>query len=1273
MGVYNPNYPFVLGNEFAPVALDPVTIDTASAFGYTFSTVDAEIRTARVLMTAAPPGQARRKVLTVETYRNEDAPSTGRMKKIIVPCTSGTIVNSASLTGGAASFADGLNNPSDLKGVLFTGPLSAVRLYFDTSTSNTKLHTALQNARIADISVRYACAGQFNLYNQPFSMSLERASSSTVLLMDDALVGGTSIASGTVTRRSRLGDYNPFWNTTINPNSDMRRAPWDKDTTGGGTYTGLEAMAAAATGAISVRFDTASGITAGANVITLHYCALEITYCAEGRYAAGGYDLTNGVAIDNDLFYVDVPMFSISSGAGFYWQSTAGQEAALVAGQAVIGATSQTFPMPVTVDRLLPARDTFRGHRGVVFRKTIRAAEEWTREEEESVPAVALFTSTTTFDSTTIVRQSSQVYVAQLADAVASSGSLGNDYALLIDDVLGRVYTHVRFYARRIDATSPGLTVRYVNSSNIALGPQASISVTDFEALPEIANGWKEVTLALSAPITGLGTGTIRLAFTSTTESAFPWEVLGGDANPYRSTTGAYDAATYGDSTAYARVAGTNDLSADLSVTLIAAMPVPGDFAVSPAVQPLTVVDEYCGVPVEAMPTGIRYFELSWDPVNDLSVGGFGYYEVQRRDTTMDAGVWETVAEVTSVTTTTAADYEARVGVETRYRLRTVHEDGYTSAWTSEVAVTIAAPGVTGTGVDVSVLILTSNEAPDWNLAYVMSWDGSGIPSQEFDFIEGDETTFRTMYQRDYAVAFRPTERGGVTFTRTLLVNAAGVPTATLDSAVNPLRDLAHAQLPYVCVRDERHNRWLTAMSVPSGAMKDVPRRGHLVQAPVEFREVTATPAPVDYDDATCEGILRDENTGSDYWYAAPPSSMLPANLITDTFTRSVSSGWGNATPTGQAWSATGGSATDFNVGGSTATILTGTANAPRIVTSAPVLGNYARHRIEMVVPAVATGASYTAGLVVRHQNSTNYYTVLCVFLTTGQYRIDIQKVVAGTVTTIVTGTNIDSYTTSTRVFLEVMVQGTRIVARAWRTGDPLPAWDDTSSGEVPGISDSSLAMGGRVGVIQNRLTSNTNTTLTITYDNFLTDTLPAVYDLRMLVRAVDGEWGAGFALEPFGVDQEGGWAVDLTSQKLGMLTYGRSFTELESFKIGLLGVVRNRLAWVRLVISPQDNGSGVMTGLFYRLEDDGVTWTLVDTINSIAPAQPMQPAVADAELSVSAWQGEIWIERWEVRVDGTLVASPDFAAQAPGTTSFADAQGNVWSTDGEAICADLA
>lgn len=1274
MGRYNPNYPTVLGNELAPVALDPVTIDTASAFGYTLPTEAAEIRTARVMMTAPPPGQPRRKVLTVEAYREQSAPSTGMVKRLLIPCTSGANAAGTSLVNGAASYQDAVNNSSDQKGVTFTGSNAAARFWFDTSTSNTKLHSILQNARILDISVRYAIYGQFNIYNQPIALSLERNLGGVYsqYLMDDALVGTLSVATGIVPRRSRLGDYNPFWNITVNPDIDMRRAPWAPRNDGANVNLGLEAFQAAGASRLSIYFKTIDNITNGVNAFTLHYCALEVTYASEGRLAGGAVELTNGVSIDSaGLFYVDVPTFSISSGSGFYWNQSAAQRAAVVVGQAVVGATSQTYPMPVAVDRLLPARDTFRGHKGIVFRKTIRPGEEWTAEEEPSLPAVALFTSTTTFDSTTILRTSSQVYLAQLANRVWSF-STGTAYAVIPDDVAGRVYTHIRVYARRVTGTTTGLRFALTNSSNVELGPDAVIQIPEFDALPEIVDGWREVTLELSSPVTGTGAGTFRWKMISGAASSFPWEVLGADAHPYLETTTPYDAATYGGTTAYARVNSTDDTSADMALMMIQALPVPTGLAVSPAVQALSVVDEECGLPVDAMPTGIRYHALSWTAVNDLSVGGFGYYEVQRRDTTMDSGVWETVAEMTEVTTVTFADYEARVGVESRYRIRTVHEDGYTSAWSSEVTGTVAAPGVTGTAVSASVLILTSNQDPDSNLAYVMAWDGSSTPEQSFEFLEADGNDFQLMYGRDYRVAFRPTERGGVQFTRLLMLNAVGVPDDTLDTAASPLRDLAWAQLPYVCVRDERHNRWLTSLTVPSEAVRDVPRRGHLVMASVTFTEVTATPAPVDYERDICEGILRNGEIGSDYWYASLPASFNGTRTLTDTFTRTVSNNWGSA-DTGQAWTSSGGAATDYQVAANVGTILTGSTGVDRKMINAQAFGNYVRTRMEMVVPAVATGASYTAGMIFRYVDASNYYTVRAVFKTTGSYSIEIAKTIAGVTTTTVTGTNINTYTVGTRVIIETYWQGTRILARSYRQGDTAPSWTDEVGATTLQANETQLAMGGKFAVVQARLASNTNTTLTISFDNITVDTLYAQLDLRMKVRPVADTWGAGYAMEPFDTssNQEGAWALDLTSESLGFLTYGRDFSQLVSTKMQLLGLVRNRLTTVRLVVT-QDNGAGVMTGQFYTLADDGVTWTLIDTINSPAPAQPLQPGPATTLLAVSAWQGQIWIEKWEVRLDGTLVASPDFDAQAVGTTSFTDGQGNLWETDGTGICDTL-
>jgi hypothetical protein len=1270
MGNYNPNFPTVLGNEFAPVAKSPVTIDTASAFGYTFRTQEQEdIATARVLMTVPPSGQPRRKVMTVEVYPDQYLPSTGPVRKIIVPVTSGANVASTSLNGGAASYQDALSNATNIKGVTFAGASAAMRAWFDVSTSNARLTSLLQNSRILDVSIRYAISGDFHLYNNPVAFSLERPSASNIFLMDEAITGVTSIALSVVPRRSRLGDYNPYFTTTIDPTTDPRRMPW-KHLNGANNYIGLQAMSASGGTNIALRVSTSASLPGSAQFI-LYYCAMEITYAAEGRVAGGGYDLSGGVSMTDDLSYVDVPIFTLGS-TGYPWSSSGGSDYAAMVGAGYVGATSQAFPMPVTVDRLVPVRDTFRGHRGVIIRKTLREGEQWTREDTDAVPAVAFYSSTTVFDATTIYPPS-QVYVAPLVSGVGSLTFPGEAYAEIPDTSAG-TYTHIRFYARRLPDTLDYLRLLLADNTDTPLGPQAQITVEEFELLPDIANGWREVTLPLSEPVvTTNATTDLRWLISSAADTDYPWQVLGADGNPYRETAGSTAGGTYGGSSAAAMVDGVLDVNADMSVMMIRDMPVPGGLAVTPAVQPLTVVDEYCGQPVQAIPTGIPYHQLSWDAVNSLAVAGFGHYEVQRRDTSMPDGQWETIGEITSVTATDMDDYEARAGVESSYRVRMVHEDGYVSEWGSTVTATIAAPGVTGVGVDASVLIFTSNHNPAGNLAYAQVWDSDGVPSQDFTYPEAGQTVLQDMYRRDYRTAFRPLERAGVEFTRTLLLNAAGVPPETLDRGALRLRDLAWDTVPYVCVRDELNNRWLAALAVPSSATRDVPGAGHLVLAPVTVAEVTATPAPVDVAGG-CQGI-RLEGAGTyQYWKATAPAVLYGTRFITDTFTRTTANGWGSATTTGQPWITSGGGvASDYAVASGVGTINSSTVTVDRRQFINDTL-NYQRSRVEFVVPAVATGGQYSVGVLARYQDFQNHYLAKVNFATGGQFRLDWQKVVAGVATNLVSGANIDTYTAGTRMILEVMSRGTTLLARVWRSTDPVPSWDDFDD-MVAVATDTALPITGRFGVQQTRAAANTNVNLTVQYDNVTVDTLPAVYDIRVQVRPYADQFDVSYGEDTYtnNTDSEGGWSVRLSYGGVSLNTYGQDSTTITSTKLTELGLVRNRVTWVRLLVT-QDNGSGVMSVGFYTLADDGVTWTLVDTVTGGPPSQPFSPLAPGSFVQVENYQpGGIWTLKYELRVDGVLILSPDFAAQAIGTEEFTDAQGNEWAgPEGRGICATL-
>lgn len=213
--------------------------------------------------------------------------------------------------------------------------------------------------------------------------------------------------------------------------------------------------------------------------------------------------------------------------------------------------------------------------------------------------------------------------------------------------------------------------------------------------------------------------------------------------------------------------------------------------------------------------------------------------EIQRQDD-LDGGNWQTIVYAQNYCFTYMNDFEARVGEESRYRARYCDSLNFCGPWVTG-AVTLASPGVTGIGSSVgdSVLIFTSNRQPLSNLAYTMVWDDR--PIEMFIFPEVDTQIFQRMYGRDFQVAFRPLERGGEVFERVMLVQAAAIPIPSLANFTG-LRDLAWADLPYVCVRDELGNRWYANVLVPSG---NVQRGRRLYLAQIRVTEVTDTAAPI--------------------------------------------------------------------------------------------------------------------------------------------------------------------------------------------------------------------------------------------------------------------------------------------------------------------------------------------------------------------------------------------------------------------------------------------
>lgn len=235
------------------------------------------------------------------------------------------------------------------------------------------------------------------------------------------------------------------------------------------------------------------------------------------------------------------------------------------------------------------------------------------------------------------------------------------------------------------------------------------------------------------------------------------------------------------------------------------------------------------------LPLVFRFDELSVIPTY------FGSYELQRYDAY--EGEWKTIMLASRTGISSFNDYEARVGVESRYRIRVINVSDFEGAWSAEVANTLSSPGVTSAGAPTGVTIFTTNETQDGsqNLAYVETWDGS--IEEDFQFPEGRRTEYRQLMNRDYVVAFKPTERSGERFSRTILVQAAAVAETALERSFQSLRDLAWSQVNYICVRDEIGSRWLADVNVPGGS---VMRNRRLRLVNIDVLEVTATPTPVD-------------------------------------------------------------------------------------------------------------------------------------------------------------------------------------------------------------------------------------------------------------------------------------------------------------------------------------------------------------------------------------------------------------------------------------------
>lgn len=875
MADFTPDTPLIIGNEWVPIKETPYSLDSSQEIGTSFN-----VLTSQTVVSGAAYGVEMDGTpsigMMMAVYPSDKVDETGPIQQVVIQA------NGASTSGtagfgvfpiGSATTAGALASAYDRPVMTFNaqpGENGAVTVYFDTLS-----HTELANKRILKLEVLYYIGSVSDGFGTVQSIDdfvsngitgnmkiIEDADSNEVLYLSDELgeIFRPDIAfDGHPIWSFDVGDANPLWDLV---NDGLTVYPWN--------YSALQnfdaaAPAAARTGVqlfINVPASSATDIS-----YNMGYMALRVTYCQEQRLLVGGQGQDVRWAVGRNMIPLRNP-------------NTLAAGATLIPGDYTVTATRYTLldALQVAVDGEMKANAitelyAMEAQKGVAIPSifTIDASRE--AIDTPIMLELSLHTASASVPEVHPYGVQIQAPVWGTSTNPASQGVISSANGAVTS------YPYARFYARHLPNTTLPLTLRDAASPTTT----ASITVNDFDALPEILDGWREVTLTFAAPLPSFNgaSGLNTFEWVSDDTVGSQWQVMSAAAP---AVTGSFprvqltssqslNAATYGGSTAFLTYNGVADPTADATLMFAQEMPAVSGLAVQLASLPITGIGMDCGVPQDCIPTGIAYNAITWTALGPTSMpaSGFGYYELQRFDAIDDE--WSTILNANSPLVTGFSDFEARAGMESSYRIRFMHRLLFPSAWSAEVDSTLPAPGVTGTDVATGVLIFTTNERQDGSssLAYAMQWEGE--VTEGFTFIEAASLQMQKMYGRDFQVAFRPLERGGEAFSRALLVSAAAVPSGLIQQGFTSLRDLAWEDVSYICVRDELGDRWLANVNVPDG---NVRRNRRLYMASVDITEVTDTPSivtlPSDTDGdgipdgpGSCVPALWDSLPGWDY------------------------------------------------------------------------------------------------------------------------------------------------------------------------------------------------------------------------------------------------------------------------------------------------------------------------------------------------------------------------------------------------------------------------
>ena len=226
------------------------------------------------------------------------------------------------------------------------------------------------------------------------------------------------------------------------------------------------------------------------------------------------------------------------------------------------------------------------------------------------------------------------------------------------------------------------------------------------------------------------------------------------------------------------------------------------------------------------------------------------------------------------------------------------------------------------------------------------------------------------------------------------------------------------------------------------------------------------------------DGRFASRNPISPYYPDLARNTPLRVRLrqAYDEFDRTASSSWGTA-PSGQVWTTTGGSASDYSVADGVGKHSIGTTGVLRHSLIDTGLTNHTIS-VDVTLPVVPTGAAYTLWVVVRAADTSNYYHArLTIAATTGATTLILAKRVAGALTDLSSSVSVGTHTAGQTWRVVVDVAGSRLRGKAWKTSESDPGW-------LAEATDTALTAGTLAGVLTRAEAGNTNGTQVVTWDN---------------------------------------------------------------------------------------------------------------------------------------------------------------------------------------------